>query len=127
MSQEPSDREGMEDPLGQARRALYARLASHSDYTGLFTRPAVLAISDETVGTLPIRALNRACRMLLIANTETVNEDTNLVSRVADECGFGDVNHFILLFQEATGWHPEEWYRKYGRDSMPKSTMEVST
>ena len=125
----------MEDPLGQARRALYTRMVNQSDglslsdsaLTGLFTRPAVLAISDETAGTLPIRAMNRACRMLLTVNPEAVNEDTNLVNRVADECGFVDVNHFILLFREATGWHPEEWHRRFGRDSMPKSTMEVST
>ena len=122
MSQEPSDRDGMEDPLGQARRALYARMANQSDglsdsaLTGLFTRPAVLAISDETAGTLPIRAMNRACRMLLIVNPETGNEDTNLVSRVADECGFGDMNQFIRLFREATGWYPEEWCRRFGRN-----------
>ena len=118
----------MEDPFGQARWAMYARIMNRSDgqsdstLTGLFTRPAILAISDETAGGLPVRALNRACRILLTLNTgaDRIIEEGGPVNRVAEVCGFGDVNHFIRLFREATGWHPEEWRRRYGHAGMPR-------
>ncbi len=105
----------MEDPLGQARIILYSRVArnsdgmSDSDYTGLFTRPAVLAIKDETAGGLAIRALNLACNKLLTQNIESAS-----INRISDECGFEHVDQFIRQFQAATGWHPEEWRRCFG-------------
>jgi len=108
----------MEDPLGQARRALYA-LTADSDGMGLFTRPAILALSDETPSGLPIRALNRACRKLM-----TMDAVTN---SVASECGFDDTEIFIALFQSATGWHPDEWQQRFGRGNRPIDNDHTDT
>jgi AraC-like DNA-binding protein len=116
--QEASDRGGMEDPLGQARRALYA-LTADSDGTGLFTRPAILALSDETSSGLPIRALNRACRKLMTIVEVSETGASSVINSVASECGFDDTEIFIALFQTATGWHPDEWQQRFGRGNMP--------
>ncbi len=108
----------MEDPLGQARRALYA-LTEDSDGTGLFTRPAILALSDETSSGLPIRALNRACRKLMTIAVVPETGASSVINSVASECGFDDTELFITLFQSATGWHPDEWQQRFGRGNMP--------
>jgi AraC-like DNA-binding protein len=108
----------MEDPLGQARRALYA-LTADSGRTGLFTRPAILALSDETSSGLPIRALNCACRKLMTTDAVSEAGASSVINSVASECGFDDTDLFIVLFESATGWPPDEWQRRFGRVDMP--------
>jgi len=60
----------------------------------------------QTAGNVPIRALNRACSMLLALN----NKDTS-INQISDECGFDNVDQFKSQFQKSTGWYPEEWRR----------------
>ena len=88
----------MEDPLGQARTLLYRRMLLHSDgaaegdLDSLFTRPAPLAIAEGERKGAPVRALNKACRMLLrilpsAEGSEDGVHDAEL-NNIAASCGF---------------------------------------
>lgn len=107
----------MEDPLGQARQALYARMENFS-LSGLFTRPAVLVIAEDNAGELPSRALSQVCRSLMDSVKSGDTDVSGTINRVAEECGFSDMKQFVRQFHAATGWYPDEWYRSYGRDTM---------
>ncbi len=96
--------------------ALYARLGmiedeGYSSWAGLFTRPAILALADTMPGGLPVRALNRACRILLDAGEQST--DINIADTAASLCGFSDPREFRRLFRQATGWEPEDWYKRF--------------
>lgn len=115
----------MEDPLAAPGRAIYARIATVPDYraaghdsgwAGLFTRPAELALKDDMSGNLPVRALNKACRMLSsrdMGDTDLPDNRDDRVSHTAYECGFADEQEFIHLFELATGWMPGDWMDRF--------------
>ena len=113
-----TDRGDMEDPHSAARRALYARIGTlvpdddpEDSRAGLFTRPALLALRDEETAGFPVRSLNRACRVMLVAGGTISVED------IARQCGFEDLKEFDRLFGKATGWTPEAWIRRFSRRS----------
>lgn len=109
----------MEDAFGHARQALYSRISGRSIY-GLFTRPAVLALSDEIRAGIPIQALNQVCRRLIDTEIAADSDVPGTVECIAVESGFNNLDQFTTMFQTATGWHPYEWYRSYCRDTMPR-------
>lgn len=110
----------MEDPHSAVHRALYARIgalpggedAPDQLWSGLFTRPAVLAVREEESAGIPVRPLNRACRMML-ADRFASTED------IARECGFEDPDEFDVLFRKATGWSPPDWMERFSRGGLP--------
>lgn len=102
----------MEDPLGDARRALYSRISGRSIST-LFTRPSVLALADEAGSELPIQALNQVCRTLMNTVIEADSDVPGTINRIAEESGFIDIKQFLTMFQIATGWLPDEWYSRF--------------
>lgn len=106
----------MEDALKVAQRALYTRISNRSLY-GIFTRPSILVLADEARGKLPIQALNQVCRRLMSSGAVAESEISRNINLIAEESGFDDMEQFTMMFQSATGWHPEKWYRNYCRDT----------
>ena len=127
----------MEDPSLPPDRAVYTRISAGPDdrsdspqddssWSGLFTRPANLALRDEVARGLPLRALNRACLMLLGKAGSRIGGSTeddagagdtrrSFIEAVALDCGFRNRQDFDTLFFQATGWYPEDWQSRYGR------------